>query len=68
MTLQSVRALDEALASVDPHAANALRSRFAQEPRLLTALLVSEGQVNHALLRSAVVWCRCVGVLFVILV
>ncbi|CAM9767491.1 unnamed protein product, partial [Ectocarpus sp. 12 AP-2014] len=52
VTLQQVRALDDALASVDPHAATALRSRFASEPRLLSALLAPEGRVNNALLRS----------------
>ena len=46
-----MKALEAALATVDPHAAAALRSRFSQEPRLLQALLATEGQVNTVLLR-----------------
>lgn len=51
VTMEQVRALEAVLAGVDQHAANALRGRFSTEPRLLTALLAPDGQVNAALVR-----------------
>lgn len=51
LTYEQMKSLEAALATVDPHAATALKSRFSQEPRLLQALLATEGQVNTALLR-----------------
>lgn len=52
VTLQQMQALEAALATVDQHAANAVRGRFSREPQLLTALIGVNNQVNAPLLRS----------------
>lgn len=49
--MEQVRELEGALAGVDQHAANSLRSRFSTEPQLLTALIAPDGHVNVALVR-----------------
>lgn len=64
VTLEQMQALEAALATVDQHAANALRGRFSQEPRLLTSLIGVNNQINVPLLRCAhllLCGCCCIG-------